>query len=164
MEPVDELVAVLAAQAREYHRLVPLLEEEERVLVRADAAALSDIAARRAALASRLAALERDRRAALGRVARSLGVDPAGLTVSRLLELAPAGGRALLAVREELQELLGRLLVRNGRNRFVAERTLAYLRGLFAGVAAVIAPAPAYAPSGRSDHLVHDLRLVDRRA
>jgi hypothetical protein len=164
MELVDELVAVLVAEAGEYQRLLPLLEEEEQVLVRADAAGLSGLAARRDVAASRLVALERDRRAALGRLGVRLGVDPRSLTISRLVELAPAAAQALSAVRDQLRDVLGRLLARLNRNRFLAERTLDCLRGLFASLAAALAPTPAYAPSGRSERRSAELGLLDRRA
>jgi flagellar biosynthesis/type III secretory pathway chaperone len=161
---MDDLVAVLVAEVDEYHRLLPLVEEEERVLVRADPGALTEISARREALLVRLTKLERDRTAALRRLATRFGVEPGALTVSRLLELAPAHAGALEPVRDTLRDLLGRLLERNGRNRFLAERTLACLRGLFAGIASALAPAPTYTHSGRSDQPVEGLRLLDRRA
>jgi len=164
MGPMDDLVAVLVAEAGEYDRLLPLVEEEERVLVRADPAALTEISARRAALLVRLARLERERSAALGRLATRFGVEPKALTVSRLLELAPAHAHALEPVRDKLRGVLGHLVERNGRNRFLAERTLACLRGLFAGLVSVLAPAPTYTKSGRSDQPAEELRLLDRRA
>jgi flagellar biosynthesis/type III secretory pathway chaperone len=161
---MDDLVAVLAAEAGEYHRLLPLLEEEERVLFRADAAALAEISARREALLVRLTRLERERRAALRRLATMFGVEPRALTVSRLIELAPGHAHALEPVREKLRDLLRYLLERNGRNRFVAERTLACLRGLFAGLVSALASGPTYTQSGRSDQRAGELRLLDRRA
>jgi flagellar FlgN protein len=161
---VDDLVAILLAEAREYRRLVPLLEEEERVLVRADAAALADVSARRQALLVRLARLEGDRLTALGHVAAAIGAEPRTLTVSRLIELAPASASSLEAVREELGGLLHHLLAHSSRNRAVAERTLGYLRGLFASVVSALSTEPTYSPAGRSDRPLEELRLLDRHA
>jgi flagellar biosynthesis/type III secretory pathway chaperone len=161
---LDDLVAVLVAEAEEYQRLVPLLEDEERVLVRADAAALAELAAQRAAVLDRLAKLERQRRTAIARVARDLGIAPGALTVSRLVELVPAAAQRLAAVRQELCPVLDRLRARVRRNRFLAERTLECLRGLFAAISSALTPIPVYAQTGHSDHPAHDLRLVDRRA
>jgi flagellar biosynthesis/type III secretory pathway chaperone len=164
--PADDLVAVLAAEAREYRGLLPILEEEERVLVKADARALAEVSEQREALVTRLVGLERDRGRALRGLAAGLGVDPRSLTASRLIELLPASEPTLAAVREEICGLLPRLAERNGRNRFLADRTLAWLGGLFASLAPAFgaAPAPAYAPSGRSEQPAQDLRLLDRRA
>jgi hypothetical protein len=99
-------------------------------------------------------------------VAAGLGVDPRSLTASRLIELLPASAPALAAVREEICGLLPKLAERNGRNRFLADRTLAWLGGLFASLAPAFGatPGPAYAPSGRSSPAAQDLRLLDRRA
>src|SRR5206468_3350254 len=107
-------------------------EEEERVLVRADAQALAEITEQRAAMVTRLLRLERDRGRALRGVAAALGVDAPLLTASRLIELLPASAPAFAAVRDQVRGLLPRLAERNGRNQFLAERTLTWLTGLFA--------------------------------
>jgi len=161
---VDALVATLVAQARTYGDLAPLLDEEERVLVRADARALAEITGRRGALLSRLTRLERDRQVALGRLAEALGVDARSLTVSRLIELAPASRDALAPVREELGGLLTRLVARNGRNRVLVERTLGCLRGLYSAVVTALTTGPTYTMNGRTDPPLEQLRLLDRSA
>lgn len=161
----DDLVAVLAAQAREYQGLGPILDDEEAVLAKADARGLAEVSARREALAARLAGLERERGRALSSLALSFGVEPRALTISRLIDLLPGYAPALAAARDEIAGILPRLAERNGRNRFVAERTLTWLTGLFASLAPAFgAPAPAYAPTGRSQAPAQDLRLLDRRA
>ena len=162
--PIDELVAVLVVEREEYARLIPLLAEEERVLVNAEAATLTEITSRREALVVRLARLERDRRTALGRVAAALGVDPRELSLSRLLEVYPAHAPVLRSVADDLRAVLGPLLERHRRNRFLAERTLTWLRGLFAGLAAALVPKSTYTRSGQSDRPVEGLQLLDRRA
>jgi hypothetical protein len=161
---VDELVAILLAEARAYRQLVPLVEEEQRALVQADAAALAEVAGRREAWLGRLARLERDRQAALGRLAAVFGVEARTLTVSRLLELEPGSAAALQPVRAELTSLLTGLVERHGKNRVVAERTLACLRGLFSKLVSALTGGPTYTPSGRSDQPLDQLRLLDRHA
>jgi hypothetical protein len=161
---VDELVAVLLAEARAYRQLVPLVEEEQRALVGADTRALADLARRREAWLAGLAKLERDRQAAVGRLAAAFGVEPASLTVSRLLELSPGSAAALAPVQAELAGLLTGLLERHGRNRVVAERTLACLRALFARMASALTGGSTYTLSGRSGQSLGHLRLLDRQA
>jgi hypothetical protein len=161
---MDELVAILLAQARTYRLLVPLAEEEQRVLVQADAGALAELTDRRQALMGRLTRLEQDRQAALGRLATAFRVDPSTLTVSRLLELVPGAAATLEPVRAELALLLTGLLERHGRNRVVAERTLACLRGLFSKLVSALTGGPTYTPSGRSEQTLDQLRLLDRQA
>jgi flagellar biosynthesis/type III secretory pathway chaperone len=161
---MDELVAILLAEAQTYRQLVPLVEDEQRALVQADAAALAELTGRREAVLARLARLERDRQAALGRLAVLYGVEARGLTVSRLLELAPGSAASLQPVRAELRALLTGLLDRHGRNRVVAERTLACLRGLFSKLVSALTGGATYTPSGRSDQPIDQLRLLDRSA
>jgi hypothetical protein len=164
MSPVDGLVTVLVAAAEAYRGLLPLVEEEARALARADVAALADIAARREDALARLSKLERERTAALGWIAAAHGVSPATLTVSRLADLSPGHAPALRRVGAELREVLARLVDRHGKNRFVAERTLACLRGLFQSVAAAVAPGQTYTRGGRADVSGDGLQLIDRRA
>ncbi len=158
------LIAVLRAQAREYRSLAPVLEEETRVLIRADGPALADVSARRERVLSRLGDLERERTAALSDLARRFGVEPRRLTMSRLIELLPGGAPALAAVRDELSGLLSGLADLNRKNRFLADRTLSCLRGLAGALAPVLVTAPVYAPTGHADNRGQDLGLLDRRA
>jgi len=164
--PVDDLVAVLAAQAREYQGLLPILDQEEQVLLKADARALAPISELREALVTRLVVLERDRGKALRALGAELGLDPRLLTVPRLMELLPASAAALAAVRREISGLLLSLAERNGRNLFLADRTLSWLGGLFTAMAPADGPSAgsAYAPSGRTEQPIQDLRLLDRQA
>jgi len=162
--PLDDLVATLAAEAGEYRRLLPLLEDERGALVGADPAALLELGTQREAAIGRLSALERDRRAAVGSLALALGVEPQAVTISRLLDLAPARAAALAPLRDEIRDLLDGLLRLHGRNRFIAEHALGCLRGLFSNLVAVLAAPPTYAASGRTGEPVQELQLLDRRA
>lgn len=163
-DPLDELLAILHAEAATYRTLLPLIEEEERALRRADIPGLAELRGQREDMLQRLIELERGRRATLGGLAGRLGVDAGKLTLSRLIELVPRPPARLAAVRDELRLLLTRLLARNGRNRFIAERTLDCLRGLFGELAAAVAAPAVYAGSGRTDPSGPDLQLLDRRA
>ena len=163
-EPVGELLAILSAEAETYRALLPLIEEEERALRRAHVAGLAELRGRREEMLERLIELEQRRRAVLERLAAGLGVDTRTLTLSRLIELLPRPPAGLSALRDDLRELLTRLLARNGRNRFVAERTLDCLRGLFGKLTAAVPGPVVYAGSGRTDASGPHLQLLDRRA
>lgn len=162
--PLDDLVAALAAEAGEYRRLLPLLEDERAALVGADAATLLELGAQREAAIGRLSALERDRRAVVGSLALALGLEPQAVTISGLLDLAPARAAALAPLRDEIRDLLGCLVRLHGRNRFIAEHALGCLRSLFSNLVAVLAAPPTYAESGRTGEPVQELRLLDRQA
>ena len=165
--PVDDLVAVLAAQAREYQGLLPILDQEEQVLLKADARALAPISELREALVTRLVALERDRGKALrgpGRRARPRSAPPHG-PPAHGAPARPAHPRSPRSG-EEISGLLLDLAERNGRNLFLADRTLSWLGGLFTAMAPAdgLSAGPAYAPSGRTEQPIQDLRLLDRQA
>ena len=161
---LDDLVAALAAEAAEYRRLLPLVEDEGGALVRADTSALLEISTRREAAIDRLTVLEGDRRVAIARLARALGVEAKAVTLPYLLDRVPSRAAGLAPLREEIRDLLGRLLRLNGRNRFLAEHALACLRGLFSNLTAALAPPPMYAESGRVGQPAQELQLLDRRA
>jgi flagellar biosynthesis/type III secretory pathway chaperone len=163
-DPLDELLAILSAEAATYRTLLPLIEEEEQALRRADIQGLAELRGRREDILQRLTELERGRRVAMGRLAARLGVDAGTLTLSRLIELVPRPAAGLAAVRDELRLLLAGLLARNGRNRFLAERTLDCLHGLFGKLAAAVSAPAVYAGSGRTGPAGLDLQLLDRRA
>ncbi len=161
---LDDLTALLAAEAEALRRLLPLLQEEERALLRAEAGAVGGLLDQIGALTRRLSALEHARRTLSGRLAVALGIDPETLTLSTLLRRFPHPPAGLAALREELRGLLESLLALNSRNGFLVEQSLGYLRGLLATLVSALAPAPTYAPSGRTDQSVPALQFFDRRA
>src|SRR5262249_52443961 len=101
---------------------------------------------------------------AIARLAVAYGVPAESLTVSRLARLAPGYAARLTHVADRLREVLETLRVKNGRNRFLAERTLGWLRGLFEALAAALAPQPTYSRSGHADPALEGLHLLDRQA
>lgn len=163
---LEDLTALLGAEARELRRLLTLLEEQERVLLRGEATALAGLSTLEEALVRRLALLEDQRRALVGRLARDLGMAPAALTLSRLLSLLPEPPPRLPALREELGGLLGKLRALNARRGFLVERSLGYLDRLLNLLLAALSPgaAPTYAQDGRTSRAVPALQLVDRKA
>jgi len=162
--PLDDLGAILAAEAAECRNLLPLLDEEYHALVHADAPALLELGERREAAIAQLNVLEQRRRRAVSELANALGLPTSTVTLSGVLRANPGAAARLSPVRNELRELLVRLRTLHGRNRFLAEHTLSCLRGLFSSLVAALAPAPTYADSGRARPSAQELRLLDRRA
>ncbi len=162
---IEDLAALLGAEARELRRLLTLLKEQEGALLRGDAAALAGLGGLEEAFVRRLGLLEDQRRSLVERLAGDLGVPPP-LTLSALLRLLPEPPPRLIALRVELRDLLGRLSALNKRNGFLAERSVGYLDRLLTHLLAVLAPAttPTYARDGRAGRAAPVLRLVDRRA
>lgn len=163
---LGELIAVLAAETQECRRLLPLLEDQERALLRADAATIVKLLGKQEPIASRLAELEQARRKLVRRLAGPLDLEDEALTVSKLMALFPEPAPRLASLRDELRDLvtrLGRLGVRNG---FLVERSLGYVERLFNQLMSTIAlaAAPTYAATGRAGRSVPALRFVDRSA
>lgn len=161
---MEGLDAVLAAEAAELGALIPLLEDQHRALVRADAGAVGELLQRQEPRLRALAALEAERRACLERLAARLGADPAALTLSRLRELLPASAPRLDRPAAELRAALDRLGALTRRNAFLLARARGHLGRLLEAVRAalVLEPAPTYAAGGRAAAAGPLRRLVDR--
>jgi flagellar biosynthesis/type III secretory pathway chaperone len=162
--PFGELLAVLGAQASELRRLLPLLDEQQRALVRADAGAVMDLTRRQEPVIRKLVGLEAERRRVLGGLATALGAEARGLTLSRVLRLVPDAPAGLARLGDELRGLGEGLRALNARNGYLIDRSLGYLERLLGQLVTSLAPAPIYAASGRAAPAVEARRLVDRRA
>jgi hypothetical protein len=163
---LDEIIAVLAAEAEECRRLLPLLEDQERALLRADAAALVRLLGKQEPVAHRLIELELGRQELVRRLAGALGLGDEPLTVSRLIALFPEPRQRLARLRTELGGLLAQLGRLTARNGFLVERSIGYLERLFNQIlsAAAMATAPTNAATGRSGRAVPTRQLLDRSA
>jgi hypothetical protein len=153
-------VAALEAEVREVRRALAQLRSQERALRAADHRALEALLPEQEALAHRLGALEQERSACLGDLARALGVSGRALTLTELAARLPHTARALGRVGADLRAALGNLAARVEANAVLADHALGCLRGLLASIVAALTPAPTY--GGRP--AVAAAHLVDRRA
>jgi len=162
---VDALVAVLNREAEELQRLRPLIEEQQRMLLRGDARAVVDALTRQEPVLHRIAALESERISVVAQLAALLDLDPKRLTLTHLLSLVPRPLAGLEPLRRDLRSLLDRLLTLNSRNTFLIERSLLHLERLFRHLLSAlrVVPAPTYAASGRPALSNATLQFVDRR-
>jgi flagellar biosynthesis/type III secretory pathway chaperone len=164
-DPLDDLTAVLSVQAAELRALVPLLDEQQNALTRADSARVAEGMFRQAPILRRLLRLDQRRLTVVATLAARFGLEPARLSLSALLARAPAVPAALAAVQEELRRLLEAVDVRNRRNAFLLGRAVASLEALTRAVIAPGAePAPVYVATGRPARRRAGPRLVDRSA
>ncbi len=164
IEAVDELAAVLEAEAAELRHLLAVLREEEHALLRADSAAVAEIVGRKDRLGRDLGVLESRRGVTVARLGAALGAGCQPLTVSALAGLFPDRAARLRSAGRELRGLLTALQALSGRNGFLAERLLDCVRGLLSSLAVALAPTPTYGATGRNDPRRTALRLLDRRA
>jgi flagellar biosynthesis/type III secretory pathway chaperone len=164
-ELYEDLAGVLAAEADELRALVPLLDEQEAALTRADAGRVATVMFRQAPVLRRLLRLDQRRQALVGAIADALDVESRGLSLAALLERMPSAPAALRALHAELRGLLETIDVRNRRNAFLIERAVGCIEGLVREVMAPAPePAPVYVASGRPAGRATFSRLVDTSA
>ena len=148
---------------------MPLLDEQQAALTRADSAAVAEILVRQDPILRRFLRLDQRRQALATGLAQQAGLPASNVSLSALLARlpgAPATLAALTTLRAELRQLLEAADVRNRRNAFLLQRASAMIEGL---VRAVMAPAPEPAPvyvrSGQpARRAPAGPRLLDRRA
>ena len=159
------LVEVLSAQADELRALVPLLDEQQAALTRADSAAVAAVLVRQDPILRRFHRLEDKRRALVASLAARIGVPANGIVLSALVARIPDAPAVLATLRAELRSLLEAADVRNRRNAFLLSRLMASIEGLVRAVTAPAAElAPVYVASGRPARRGGGPRLVDRSA
>jgi flagellar biosynthesis/type III secretory pathway chaperone len=164
-DPFDELTQVLSAQAEELRRLVPLLDEQQRALTRADSAQVASLMFRQAPIMKRLLQLDQRRQALAIALAARAGLSTHRVSLSALLARLPAAPAVLATLQVELRQLVDGIAVRTRRNAFLLERAVAYIEGLVRIVMApVTEPAPVYAATGQPAGRQTRPRVLDRNA
>ncbi len=161
---VDDLLDLLSEEAQELGRLLPVLEDQQRALLDADATRVAELARRQEAVAERLGGLEHGRRRLIARVAGDLGLAPSAVTLSTLAARLPDPPPRLGAIRNDLRAVLTRLSVVNQGNAFLVARSGEYLESLLAHIVSVLSPSPTYGRQGRHGEAPPAVALVDRRA
>ena len=164
-DPLDDLTDVLSAQADELRTLVPLLDEQQNALTRADSAQVASVMFRQAPIMKRLLKLDQRRQALAIAIAAQAGLPTSRVSLSALLARLPAAPAALSTLQVELRQLLEGIAVRTRRNAFLLERAVSYVEGLVRIITAPAAePAPVYVATGQPAARPAAPRLLDRNA
>jgi flagellar biosynthesis/type III secretory pathway chaperone len=161
--PLDDLLAVLAAEGAELRRLLPLLEQERAALMRVDAPAVAALTGEKELALGELKRLEARRQGCLAQLATAYGVSVDSLTLSGLARLVASPER-LEALRRTLRADLARLAAVNDGNRFLVEQSLRHVHGLLGAVKAALAETPTYGAGGRSAETASTRAVLDRTA
>lgn len=161
---LHDLVALLSQEAAEYRQLLTLLEDEERALLAGESGRVVELTKRKETLALELKVLEEARATLMGRLAAELAVPVESVTLTGLLDLAPADEvPSLRELRDELSDLTRRLFETNRRNGFLLERSLAHVRGALALLTSLVTQQPTYEPTGRLFGSGSAVTIFDRR-
>ena len=162
---LDDLAAVLAAQAQELRQLVPLLDEQQAALTQADSARVAAVMFRQDPILRRLLKLDQRRQAVAGALAAQAGLPGGRLSLSAHLGRLPHAPAALRTLQRELSDLLAAVDTRSRRNAFLLDRAVASVEGLLRAVRGPgPEPSPVYAESGQPAPRAAAPRLLDRSA
>jgi flagellar biosynthesis/type III secretory pathway chaperone len=161
---VRELATMLGAQETALGMLVDVLDEQERLLVRADASGLVVLLANQQHLLSEIVALETTRMRITEALAGDLGVPPATVTLGSLGSRFPRLADDLRDRRSRLIALVRRVADMNRRNGVLAELSLGYVARLLDHLVTALAPAPTYGAAGRARVGAASAGLLDREA
>ncbi len=125
----ERLCEVLAAEERLYVEFRALLQRERECMVALQSERLEELVREKATLAEEGRLLEETRVAVSQELARLLGLDPAGVTLSRICDHLRGGAPALRAAHTRLVALLGAVRELLDANRVFAGDATLQVRG-----------------------------------
>lgn len=121
------LIEVVNAEIRLFHRLLDLLREEQRALVRDDLEAIHASLDAQQEVADEAKRLERERLHVVQEISQYLNMRPGNLTLARLVELLEGRrGEDLDQMRRTLLELNRKIRDTNANNAFLIRQSLRY--------------------------------------
>jgi flagellar biosynthesis/type III secretory pathway chaperone len=162
---VDELLALLAAQADTYERLLSFAEQRLAALVAADVDQLDALGTREQPLLARARQLEDARRATMRPWADRLGVDVDDVTAGEIGGLVDAlAAAALETARHHLRATVARLAAANTRNAGLLQACLDSTNASIRHLLQASQFDPRYAANGAQADPPAASRLTDLRA
>jgi len=148
----EELAQAIDAIAADNDAMADIARDQRRALARLDAAAVARLSHRHQEIARALGAHEQLRRRAAGQLAAALGVDE-GAAIDQLAAAADAAGHGcgsrLLSSASSARGAILRCQREQRVVRQAASGIASHMDGLFRQIAARLAAAGTYAPTGR---------------
>lgn len=145
---LPELEGVLQSLVAEHRRLLAHVESQQAAMKAFDLKALDDARNQQEASRLRVSALETKRRAAVLLIAKTLRVDVQTLTITRLAELQPARGAALLALRDDLKAVAAEISARTHVAGRLAGAVLGHLNTVVRLLAGAVEKTGVYTKQG----------------
>jgi flagellar biosynthesis/type III secretory pathway chaperone len=162
---LDDLLALLAAQATTYEQVLSVADERRGALVAADTERLGELAGRERPRLERLRKLEAWRLQVVRPWAARLGVAAEDVTVSQLATLRePWEASALRAATERLRDTAERVAAANMRNHDLLEACLDSVNASIHHLLQAVQVDPRYAPNGNRAGSNAAPRLADLKA
>ncbi len=145
---IADLELSLAQLIAEHKKLLAGVERQQEAMRKLDVAALELATADQEAARLRIAAIDTRRRFQLGVIAKLLKVDEKTLTLSRLADLHPPRRKELLALRNELKDVVTKISTRAKVANRVASAILGHLNTVVRIVAGAVEKANVYTKQG----------------
>jgi flagellar biosynthesis/type III secretory pathway chaperone len=158
-----ELATVLQREIDQYRRLHTLLRRERGRIVKGEWGTLTEMVQAKETVVEELAQLASSRRALLERVAVRVDEPAAGLTLARLVQVAPADARpAFSRLLEEFRGVVGRLVAANEVNRMLVDRSIEFVQGSLSLFRTIVSQSSTYGADGRLEAAAPALRGVNQ--
>jgi flagellar biosynthesis/type III secretory pathway chaperone len=158
-----DLATVLQREIDQYRHLHTLLRRERGRIVKGEWGTLTEMVQAKETVVEELAQLASTRRALLERVAVRVDEPVAGLTLARLVQVAPADARPVFSrLLEEFRGVVGRLVSANEVNRTLVDRSIEFVQGSLSLFRTVISQTATYGADGRLEVATPALRGVNQ--
>lgn len=124
---IDELIGILEEEYDVYRQLIPICEEKTRVIVKNDLNLLQEITNKEQEAVDRIGVLEHKRDAVMTNIKTVINRKNGEFTLTKLIEMMdkqPKEQKTLSVLRDNLKEIVQRLVEVNNRNKLLIEQSL----------------------------------------
>jgi hypothetical protein len=143
-----DLETALTQLLAEHKNLLTGVERQQAAMRKLDVEGLEQATAAQEAARLRIAAIDTRRKLLLGQIAKLLRVDEKQLTLARLADLHPARKPQLLAIRNELKDVVAKTQARTKVANRVSAAILGHLNTVVRIVAGAVEKANVYTKQG----------------
>lgn len=157
----EGLVGVLRKEIEVYEELLSAIRQERAVLIKPAVDKIQESNARKETCVLKAKMLEEVRLKGVRRIAAALGVDPAGINITRLLDSAGDRHRLdLTDCRSRLTPLLEEVRKANEANRLVLESSMGLVEGSLHFIRSILYPGATYLDSGEMNRQTRNGNLL----
>ena len=149
MKAIEKLADTLAENAELYEQIARITIEEKSVLESASLERLGEVIKEKEAVAQRIRALEKKRRALLEEIGKKLGRPPGEITLKEIADTGEYGaryGEKLMSLRERLKKAGKDAAMANDINRSVIGGAITTVLESLRFAVGLIEPAITYSP------------------
>jgi flagellar biosynthesis/type III secretory pathway chaperone len=162
---LNELIEIINAEIRAFHRLLELLEQEQRAIVADDLEGIEASVAEQQEVAVEAHRLEERRLRVVEELAGRLDLEPDNLSLGRLVEVVGgAHGEELARMRERMLELNRQIRATSDNNAFLIRQSLRYTERCLDILTGQDAAPGVYGKFGRTRRSSGDCSVLNQTA